>query len=317
MNKSNTSIPTVSIVIPLYNESEVFSELVNRLSSLIDSSDIEIEVVLVDDGSKDGTDMLMRQLSLSHPNFTSVFLSRNFGHQIALTAGLKYATASEAIFILDGDLQDPPELIFDFFAKIKEGYDVVYAIRKSRKESLFKRIAYKQYYKIMKSIAYIDIPIDAGDFGMISRRVLNILNSMPEESRYLRGMRSWVGFKQIGIEYDRSSRFSGESKYSINELIKLSMNGIFNFSEFPIKLLINVGIGSILFSLLFLFYTLYSKFFIGTVPSGYASLLAIIVLFGGIQLMALGLLGQYILRIFFQVKGRPLFIVSDVVKIDK
>jgi dolichol-phosphate mannosyltransferase len=277
----------------------------------MDSMTESIEVVLVNDGSKDKTEEMMRQLALSDSRYHCVFLARNYGHQLALSAGLSVCNATEAVMIIDGDLQDPPELLGEFYAQIKKGNDVVYAIRKKRKEGFLKRSAYFLFYRMMKKISYIDIPLDSGDFSMINRRVVDILNKMPEESRYIRGMRSWIGLNQVGVEYDRDERQAGTSKYSLALLWRLAYNGIFNFSEFPIKLVSRLGVVVIIFSIFYLVGVLLKKMIYGTVPEGFITLFFIISLFSGIQLMSLGLIGEYILRIFFQSKGRPLYIIKD------
>lgn len=308
------SKPEVSIVIPLYNEEDVFSELIGRLTKLIDSFHKKIEVILVDDGSSDSTAELMRTLALQDERFQSVILSRNFGHQIALSAGLQQISATDAVFIIDADLQDPPELLQQFYQLYEEGYDVVYAIRKNRKEGILKKLAYATFYRIMDKISYVRIPLDTGDFSLISARMAKLLNEMPEESRYLRGMRSWLGFRQIGVEYDRAERMSGESKYSLKKLFQLAFNGIFNFSEFPIKLITNLGLLTILSSIGYLIYVVAKKLIYGNVPEGFTGLLFVLVLFGGIQMLSLGLIGEYVLRIFFQVKQRPLFVIREKIK---
>ncbi len=299
--------PEVSIVIPLYNETHSFPHLVKRLNTLIESLPIHVEVVLVDDGSKDDTALLIQELASRNEMYTGIFLARNYGHQTALSAGLMEARGTEAIMIIDGDLQDPPELLPRFYEYFKKGFDVVYAIRKRRKEGLFKRTCYYLFYRLLNAISEIDIPIDSGDFSLISRRIVDVLNKMPEESRYIRGMRTWVGFKQIGVEYDRDERIAGDSKYSFKMLVKLAYNGIFNFSEFPIKFITRLGFFSFSVAMVFTLITLVKKFFFGSVPQGYTSLLIAIVLFSGVQLMSLGVIGEYIVRIFFQVKGRPLY----------
>jgi glycosyltransferase involved in cell wall biosynthesis len=308
------SEPLISIVAPLYNERESFPHLVSRLNTLMDSSSLAIEVVLIDDGSRDNTAQLMQQLALTDDRYHCVFLARNYGHQIALTAGMAAAKGTEALFIIDGDLQDPPELLDEFYAKFQEGYDVVYAVRKKRKEGFFKKTAYFLFYRFMKSISYVDIPLDSGDFSLISRRVANVLNQMPEESRFIRGMRSWIGFKQIGVEYERDARVAGDAKYTFKMLRKLAYNGIFNFSEFPIKFVTNLGMISIGVAFLYFIQTLIKKYFFGGVPEGFTALLFTIILFGGIQLIGLGLIGEYVLRIFFQSKGRPLYIVREIIR---
>lgn len=308
------SEPQISIVAPLYNESESFPHLVTRLNALMDTTPLTIEVVLIDDGSRDNTATLMQQLALADGRYHCVFLSRNYGHQIALTAGLAAAKGTEALFIIDGDLQDPPELLTQFYDKLNEGYDVVYAVRKKRKEGWFKKMAYFMFYRFMRSISYVDIPLDSGDFSMISRRVANVLNQMPEESRFIRGMRSWIGFRQVGLEYERDARVAGEPKYSFKMLRRLAYNGIFNFSEYPIKFVTRLGMFAILVALVYLIFNLVKKYYFGGVPQGFAALVFLITLFSGVQLIALGLIGEYVLRIFFQTKGRPLYVVREIIR---
>jgi polyisoprenyl-phosphate glycosyltransferase len=306
--------PEINVVVPLYNEEECFEILIERLTNLIDNLEYSIEIILIDDGSNDSTPEKMKEISLKNNKFQSIFLSRNFGHQLALSAGLKYCNASEAVFIIDGDMQDPPELLDIFYKQFKLGNDVVYAIRKTRNSSVFLKLAYRLFYRIMKRFSYIDIPLDSGDFSLISRRVVDHINSMPEESRFVRGLRSWVGFKQIGIPYDRPERIKGDSKYSLGKLISLAFNGIFNFSKYPIRVTMFMGIIALSISLFYFLITLIKKIFIGGIPSGFTALLFTIILFGGIQLIAIGIIGEYVLRIFFQVKKRPLFIVKERIK---
>lgn len=303
-------LPEVSIVIPIYNESDVLPQLIERLNTLIDTLSLKVEVILVDDGSIDNTPTLLQQLALFDARYNCVFLARNYGHQIALSAGISEARATEAIFIIDGDLQDPPELLPKFYDLYKQGYDVVYAIRKKRKEHVFKRLSYYLFYRILNKISYINIPLDSGDFSLISRRVADVLNKMPEESRFIRGMRTWIGFKQIGLEYERNARAAGNPKFTLGKLIKLAYNGIFNFSELPIKFISMLGVSAISISLVYLIYTILKKIIYGTVPEGFTALLFTIILFSGVQLITLGIIGEYVLRIFFQVKGRPLYIVK-------
>ncbi|MEO6685748.1 MAG: glycosyltransferase family 2 protein [Dyadobacter sp.] len=303
--------PQISIVAPLYNESESFPQLIQRLSALMDSSPLTIEVLLIDDGSRDDTALRMRQLALTDERYHCVFLSRNHGHQLALTAGIASARGSEAIFVIDGDLQDPPELLPDFYKLLQEGNDVVYAVRKKRKESFIKKTGYHLFYRLLRSISYVEIPLDSGDFALISRRVVDVMNKMPEESRYLRGMRSWIGFNQTGFEYERDARVAGESKYSFKQLFGLAYNGIFNFSEFPIKFMSRMGVLAILISLVYFIIVVVKKLFFVQVIEGFTALLFVIILFSGVQLLALGIIGEYVLRIFFQSKNRPLYIVKE------
>lgn len=312
MNASDLSkTPEINILIPLYNEQDSFQELVSRLSKVISEIKYSVTVIMVDDGSTDNTPNLMADLSFRDHRFNSVFLSRNFGHQMALTAGFSVVNATHAVFVIDGDLQDPPELLDEFYGYLKDGYDVVYAIRENRKESFIRVFSYKFFYRLLKKISYIKIPLDSGDFSLISRRVVDRLVEMKEESRFIRGMRTWVGFKQIGVPYDRGERNFGISKYSFYRLFKLALNGIFNFSEFPIKFITMLGLTTILISITYLIYTLINLFIYNQVPQGFTGLIVTITLFGGVQLFSIGILGEYILRIFFQVKNRPLFIIKQ------
>ena len=309
-------LPQISIVIPLYNEEKVFDKLIGRINAVIQDLSFAVEVVLVNDGSRDRTAELMYHLALSDGRYHAVFLSRNHGHQLAVSAGMASARGTEGIMIMDGDLQDPPELISKFYDEMKAGNEVIYAIRKKRKEGPFKRFAYWAYYRLQKQIANLDIPLDSGDFSMMSRRVVNELNAMPERSRYIRGMRTWVGFKQKGIEYERDGRAAGEAKYTLKKLMQLAFNGIFNFSEFPVKIITRLGLLTILLSTIYIGYVLIKKIFFGPVPEGFLTTVVAITLFSGVQLIALGLIGEYVLRIYDQVRNRPLFIIDKKI-IDK
>lgn len=213
--------------------------------------------------------------------------------------------------ILDGDLQDPPELFHEFYNKFNEGYDVIYGVRRKRKEGSLKKVSYFFFYRILRRVSDSPVDLDSGDFSMLSRRVIDLLNQMPEDSRYLRGMRSWVGFRQIGIEYDRDRRVAGQSKYTLKKLFQLAYDGIFNFSFFPIRFLSYAGIFCLLSSIVYFVITLVRKFWYNDVPIGFTALLFMIIFFGGIQLLSIGIIGEYVFRIFNQVKGRPLYIVRQ------
>jgi dolichol-phosphate mannosyltransferase len=304
----------ISFVIPLYNEEANFQQLVQRLNPIMDGlQPLQCEVVLIDDGSKDRTSYLMNELSLADKRYLSVFLSRNHGHQLALSAGLSCARGSKAVMILDGDLQDPPEMVFDFLKYLNEGYDVIYGVRKKRKESIIKKLAYWGYYRLMNNISKIDLPLDSGDFGMLSRKAVTYLNQMPEQNRYIRGMRTWIGFKQKGIEYERSARFAGVSKYSWKKLFELAYSGIFNFSSFPIKFITRMGMLTIGVSLAYFIYVLVDKIYFNSVPQGFTALIFSIIMFSGVQLISLGIIGEYVLRIYQQSQSRPLFIIDKIV----
>jgi len=304
----------VCIVVPLFNEEESFPKLIQRLEGLQGNFPVDLRFVLVDDGSHDNTRKLITQKALNHQNYIGVILSRNYGHQYAVTAGMNYCDGAVATMIIDGDLQDPPELITGFYEKIQEGYDVVYAIRKNRKESFLKKLAYKEYYRLLKRVSVIDIPLDAGDFCMISQRVVRHINSMPERSRYLRGMRAWVGYKQFGYEYNRDKREDGASKYSLKKLIQLAYSGLFNFSEFPIKFMSNIGMTSIVGAAIYIGYAIIKKFFYNDTPEGFVAIIFAISFFSGLILLSLSLLGEYIIRIFNDVRNRPLYIVDELIQ---
>ncbi|MDI1254736.1 MAG: glycosyltransferase family 2 protein [Flavobacterium sp.] len=306
----------ISIIVPLYNEEAVFDQLIQRLTNVIDNTAFSCEVILINDGSSDKTDVLVEKICQNDDRFTGVLLSRNHGHQLAVSAGLTYVRGKKGAMIIDGDLQDPPELVNDFYALLENGYDVIYAIRKNRKESFFKKLAYAAYYRLQKKISSFNIPIDSGDFSMLSRRVVDNINNMPEQSRYLRGMRAWVGFKQIGFEYDRDERQAGETKYSWGKLFELAFNGIFNFSDFPVRFITRLGFVTVFFSLIYFAYNVYRKVFYNDVPQGFTATILAIILFSGVQLISLGLIGEYVLRIYNQVRNRPLFIIDKVIKMD-
>jgi dolichol-phosphate mannosyltransferase len=307
----------ISIVVPLYNEEAVFNLLINRLQNTISECKFNCEVVLVNDGSSDKTATLVLEVCEKDERFSAVLLSRNYGHQIAVSAGLVFAKGKKGVMIIDGDLQDPPELIHEFYTLLQNGNDVIYAVRKNRKESFLKKLAYKSYYRLQKKISNFHIPIDSGDFSMLSRRVVDIMNEMPEQSRYLRGMRAWVGFKQVGFEYDRDDRKAGDSKYSWKKLFELAFNGLFNFSDFPVKFITRLGFITVLISLIYFAYNIYRKIYYNDVPQGFTATILAIILFSGVQLISLGIIGEYVLRIYNQVKKRPLFVVDKVIQNQK
>ncbi|HKX86643.1 MAG TPA: glycosyltransferase family 2 protein [Flavobacterium sp.] len=313
MNIHNNDIV---IVVPLYNEEKTLEPLVKRLKIIINEAKFSIQVVLINDGSTDKTQELIDQVCNEDSNFKGIVLSRNYGHQIAVSAGLRYSNPGKGVLIIDGDLQDPPELIHDFYDLLVKGYDVVYAVRKNRKESFLKRICYKLYYRLQQRISNFEIPIDSGDFSMLSARVVHLMNNMPEQDRYLRGIRAWVGFKQIGFEYERQERYAGNSKYTWGKLIQLAFKGIFNFSDFPIRFITRLGLITIVFSLIYFGYNLYRKIFYNDIPQGFTATILAIILFSGVQLISLGIIGEYVLRIYNQVKQRPLFIVDRTINIE-
>ena len=304
----------ISIIVPLYNEEQVFHHLIDRLTTVINSTDFVCEVILIDDGSSDKTAKLIENICQEDNRFNGILLSRNHGHQLAVSAGLSNVRGKRGAMIIDGDLQDPPELVKEFYQYLNNGYDVIYAIRKNRKEGFLKKLAYSTYYRLQKKISSFNIPIDSGDFSMLSRRVVDYINAMPEQSRYLRGMRAWVGFKQIGYEYDRDERLAGETKYSWKKLFELAFNGIFNFSDFPVKIITRLGFLTIVFSLIYFVYNIYRRIYYNDVPKGFTATILAIILFSGVQLISLGFIGEYVLRIYNQVRNRPLFVIDKIIK---
>lgn len=310
MISGNVSAIQVSIIIPVYNEEKAIPLLLERLIVLMDNSPLKFECIFADDGSTDATPTQLISVCMSDSRFQYISFSRNFGHQLAIAAALKNARAVEAVFIIDADLQDPPELFPDFYQKYKEGYDVVYGVRSNRKEFWLKRSLYYLFYRLINRISTLHFPVDAGDFSLISRKAVNIINHFPEEKVFLRGIRSWIGFKQIGIAYQRAPRVQGSTKYSYSRLLKLAMNGFYNFSEVPIRLISYLGLTSIFIALLYLGATIINKLVYHTVPKGFTAILFTVILFGGVQLLSIGVIGEYIIRTFFQVKNRPPFIID-------
>jgi dolichol-phosphate mannosyltransferase len=303
----------LSVVAPIFNERDSVEELWRRLTlALIPLG--EYEVVLIDDGSTDGSWELLRGIAARDEHVRLLKLSRNFGHQIALTAGLDVARG-DAVVLIDADLQDPPELIPDLVARWEEGFDVVYAVRGRRDgESRLRLLAIAAFYRLFRRLAATDIPADTGDFRLLSRRAVDSLARMPERARYLRGMTSWIGFRQVGVTYRRDARFAGSSKYPFAKLLRLASDGIASFSVAPIRLLTRVGFVMIVFCAAVLGWTLYTRFFTHSAPQGWTSVLGVVLLLGGIQLLGMGIVGQYIARIFEETKQRPLYFVADMVE---
>lgn len=300
-----------SLVIPVFNEQETVPMLFERcMSSLQDFTKGSFEIICVDDGSSDNTLPLLHHYHLQDNRFKVISLSRNFGHQAAILAGLHHAQG-ETIAIIDGDLQDPPEVLSRFYEKIQEGYDVVYAVRKKRKESWFKRTLYWGYYRLLAYLTNNAIPLDSGDFSMFRRNVLEVMLQMPEQSLFLRGLRAWVGFRQTGVEYERQGRFAGEPKYTFSKLFKLAYNGIFSFSRLPVAVMGRIGMSVLAAGFLYSLWTVYKKIAYDDVPEGFTAIILLLFLFSGIQLLGLGILGEYVLRIYDETRRRPLFIVKQ------
>jgi glycosyltransferase involved in cell wall biosynthesis len=310
-------MPVLSIVVPLYNEEGNVAPLVERIVAIAGRLEgaPSYEIVLVNDGSTDRTLERIREEVARREHIVLVNLSRNFGHQLAASAGMDIA-AGDAVILMDGDLQDPPELIAEFVTKWREGYDVVYAVRRTRKgESPFKLFTARLFYRIIKRLTKVSIPVDTGDFRLMSRRVVEALNRSPERHRFLRGMVSWVGYNQIGIEYDRDERHSGITKYPLPKMLRFAIDGITSFSDVPLRFASYLGFISsavaFLYALIVIGYKLFSLNPPGYTP-GWASTIVAVLFLGGVQLISLGILGEYIGRIYDEVKGRPLYLISDI-----
>ncbi len=300
----------LSVVAPVFNEEGAVVELHRRLSAALAPLG-EHEIVIVDDGSNDGTWERLRALAVGDPHLRLVKLSRNFGHQIALTAGLD-AARGEAIVCIDGDLQDPPEVIPELVAKWREGYDVVYAVRERRAgETRFKLATASLFYKGINHMSSIEIPKNAGDFRLLSRRALDALSGMPERARFLRGMTSWIGYRQIGVPYARDARFAGSTKYPLRSMLRFASDAVTSFSTTPIRVVTALGFVSVLLCLAALVWTLYLRVFTDETIQGWTSVVVVVLFLGGVQLLSLGIIGQYVGRIFEEVKQRPLYIVDE------
>ncbi len=301
--------PTYSFVIPVYNEAEVFPELRRRMTALLDSLDAPGEVVLVDDGSRDGSYEAMVELHRADPRFKVVQFSRNFGHQIAVTAGLDHAQG-RAVVILDADLQDPPELIPEMIRRWREGYDVVYAVRRRREgENAFKKATAAVFYRALRRLTGIDVPLNTGDFRLVDRAVVDAITAMPEGGRFLRGMFAWAGFRQIGVAFDRPQRHAGKTKYPLGKMIRLATDGLLSFSSLPLKMALHVGWIVAAVSFLYGLVAIITRLGPFAAAPGWASLVVLVTFLGGVQLMALGVLGQYLARVFDEVRHRPLYLV--------
>lgn len=303
----------ISVVLPVHNEAGTLPELHRRLTAAL-SGVGAYEVVLVDDGSTDDSWFHLVELAKNDPHVELLRLSRNFGHQAALTAGLD-AARGEAVIVMDADLQDPPEAIPSLIAKWHEGFDVVYGVRTIREgETRFKLWTAAAFYRALRSISHVDIPADAGDFRLLSRQAVDALALMPERARFLRGMTSWVGFRQVAVQYEREARYAGKTNYSRRRMITLALDAITSFSTAPIRIVTSLGFLLVLFCAGVLAWTVYVKLFTDTAVAGWTSLLAVVLLLGGMQFVALGVIGQYVARIFEEAKQRPLYLVSERIR---
>ncbi|MFZ0829042.1 MAG: glycosyltransferase family 2 protein [Verrucomicrobiia bacterium] len=318
----NCAQPEFSLVIPCYNEGKVLPLLHERLVQSLATLGVSWESIMVDDGSQDDT---FKQLTILHqrePRFKVISFSRNFGHQTAVLAGLCHARG-EFVAVMDADLQDPPEFLASCLAKLKEGYDVVYAVRRQRKENWLKRVCYSVFYRLLKLISEVEIPLDSGDFCVMRQQVVAVLRQMPERNVFMRGLRAWSGFRQIGIEYNRAARAAGETKYPIRKLLRLAMDGVFAFSPLPLRLATYLGLVSLAVSLAAVIFVLAWKVLnfrlLGHYPAevpGWTSIVCLFLFMGGMQFLILGVMGEFIGRIYNEVKQRPRWIVREALGIE-
>lgn len=307
----------LSIVVPVFNEEESITETVTRLQKLRAdlAQEINVELIFVDDGCEDKTLAHLRSFAEHNSNVKVISLSRNFGHQIAITAGIDLALG-DYVAVIDGDLQDPPELIADMYRKVLTGFDVVYGKRRTRAgETIFKKITAAGFYRLLNYMCEIDMPTDTGDFRLMSRKVVDSFKQMRERHRFVRGMVPWLGYKSVPLEYDRAERFAGKTKYPLNKMLSFATNAILSFSSKPLTLAIRLGFLTICAGILGGIYMLYLKLFTNTPIPGLTAVLLSIVLFSGVQILLMGVVGEYIARIFEEIKGRPLYLVAETINI--
>lgn len=304
--------PKYSIIAPVYNEEANLDRLYQEITRTMDSTGEPWEMILVDDGSRDRSAETMASLHKQDPRIKTLCFARNFGHQIAVTAGLDYVSG-DATIVIDADLQDPPEVILKMIEKWKQGYEVVYGVRSERKgETWFKKMTAKLFYRVIYRITDVDIPLDTGDFRLVDRRVVDTLKTMREKARFIRGMTSWVGFKQTGVEYVREERFAGETHYPLKKMLKLALNAITGFSYVPLQIATYVGFLIAMVSAICTVLVIYARLFLASQAFyGQATTLVTVLFLGGIQLITLGLIGEYIARIYDEVRGRPLYVISQ------
>jgi len=308
----------ISLVVPMYYEEKVVDECYKRLTETLKSiKNYTYEIIFINDGSKDKTFELLSKIAKKDEKVKIISFSRNFGHQCAVTAGLKYVTG-DAIVIIDADLQDPPELIPDMLKLWEDGNEVIYGKRKSRKgESFFKLFSAKMFYKTLNALSDVDIPMDTGDFRLVDRKVVDTINAMPEHNKFLRGLFSWVGYKQKAYEYERKERFAGETKYPLKKMLKLASDGIISFSTKPLKIVGGIGVFSIILSIVILLYSIISYIFkLNELAAGWTSLMVTITFFAGMQLVSIWIMSEYIGRIYDESKDRPEYIIDKTINID-
>ena len=304
----------LSIVVPCFNEEEVISETFKRLNGFCQElSGLDVEIIFIDDGSKDKTRELLKKYAAEDDRIKVICFARNFGHQIAVTAGID-AAVGDAVVLIDADLQDPPEVIHQMIDKWTDGYDVVYGTRTERPgESVFKLATARGFYRLLNKLSDVPIPLDTGDFRLMSRAVVDTLRAMPERDRFVRGMVSWVGFEQTALPYKRAERFAGQSKYPLRKMLRFATDGILSFSTKPLQMSVGVGMISAVIALMGIAYALFLRVFTSTWVEGWTALMIAVLFIGGVQLVCIGILGEYIGRIYNEIKNRPLYVVQEYV----
>jgi dolichol-phosphate mannosyltransferase len=312
MNIAAATQPLLSVVIPCYNEEEVIHETIKRLKAFCAKlNGLDVELIFVDDGSRDRTRTLLKDYAQRDPRIKVIGFARNFGHQIAVTAGID-AAAGDAVVLIDADLQDPPEVVHEMIVKWREGYDVVYGTRTERAgESRFKLATARGFYRLLNKLSNVPIPLDTGDFRLMSRSVVDTLRAMPERDRFVRGMVSWVGFKQTALPYKRAIRFAGESKYPLRKMLRFATDGILSFSTKPLQMSVGLGMLSAMLAMGGIGYALWLRLFTNMWVEGWTALMIAVLFMGGVQLISVGILGEYIGRIYNEVKQRPLYVVQE------
>ena len=304
----------ISIVVPVFNSFNFLHKLVEAIDFEKQKNFWNLELILIDDGSKDGSYTKIESLSVDYTYIKGIKLSRNFGHQIAVKTGLTYCTG-DYIAVIDDDLQDPPSLLPHFFSFLDNGYDVAYGIRKKRKESFVKKISYKVFYRILKQLSDTKIQLDSGDFCVMKKKVVDNMLQLQEKNPFLRGIRAWVGFNQIGVEYERLARVQGESGYTLKKLFKIALDGIFSFSNVPIRFITIIGTIGLFFAVVYSSVTLYQNLINDISVKGFTSLVLIISFFSSLTLICLGIIGEYIARIYDEVRNRPISIIEDSINV--
>ena len=302
----------ISVIVPCYNEQDNIMNMYKRLKSTLEKITTQYEIIYINNGSYDNSEDIFQDLAARDKRVTVITLSRNFGSQNAYTCGMEYASG-DCVVCIDGDIQDPPELIEEMVKRWQDGFQIVYGSRQKRKGSIIRRICYKIFYRLFQKLSYVDMPLDAGDFALIDRKALKVINALPEKGRFIRGLRAWVGFKQTGIEYTRDDRVAGKSSYNFMANVRWAIMAIFTFSYSPLEFISFLALVTVVVALLGIIFYVGNYFFFGTAPHGFSTMIITILFLGGIQLLCLSIVGEYLGKLFEEVKGRPSYIIQEIV----